>query len=539
MGLSIIWIFGTNYLVDVYVPQEYTRAVERVKELLYVFVTGLIFYFYILKSRKEKEGILSTLINSMVDAVNFKDGEGRWIEANRYSLNLFELEDVDYKGKTNQELAVLSRMGSNLLNTCEHTDMETWEKGIIHQDEEILVGKDGKPRTFDTIKIPLFNEDGSRLGLVVIGRDISEKKRVKSLLEENKQRYQSLFDYNPDMVYMLDKEGVITNLNPQFETITGYKAEKAMGIPVLKVLPKSIRGEISQLIQSVLNDRKPATFELSARHKNGQALTLHCVSVPMIINNEVSGIIGYAKDLTKIRETEEKLKATEKLSVVGELAASVAHEIRNPLTSLIGFVQLIQMDEEKHKNYFKIMLDELNRINHIVGELLLLAKPQKIHYRQADLHDILHDVISLLRTEASFYNVQIDFSSDNVPAVIECEPNQLKQLFINVIKNAIEASPAGNTVSVRLEAADKEQLAIRIKDNGSGMPREKLDKLGEPFYSSKEKGTGLGLTVSFKIVQAHNGNIQFMSQENSGTEVIIKLPADAGMEDSHLGLHQK
>ncbi|MDM5327278.1 ATP-binding protein [Neobacillus sp. CF12] len=401
---SFIWIYVSNYVITHYIPSSFDYYVERGKEIFYIIVTGGIFYFFILNkeelnSTKEQEKRLSTLINSMVDFVNFKDGEGRWIQANDFGLKLFQLENVNYLGKKDSELAQYTEFYSDALKYCEVSDEETWENGTVTRCEEVVPLPDGTSKIFDTIKVPLFHEDGSREGLVIIGRDI-----------------------------------------------------------------------------------------------------------------------------TTLRQTEERLSRTEKLSVVGELSASVAHEIRNPLTSLKGFVQLLQMEDDKHQDYYQIMLDELNRINHIVGELLLLAKPQHLKYTKMAIQKVLNDVISLLAVEATLYNVQIEVNFPKEDIIIECEPNQLKQLFINVIKNSIEASQNDSTITISLFRLEQDKISITVKDNGCGISKERLEKIGEPFYSSKEKGTGLGLTVSFKIVQSHNGTINFESEIGTGTLVNITLP---------------
>lgn len=401
---SLIWLYASNYILTHYIPSSLDNYFERGKEIFYILVTGGIFYFFILKKEeldttKEQERRLSTLINSMVDFVNFKDGEGRWIQANDFGLKLFQLENVDYLGKRDSELAEYSEFYAEALKYCEVSDAETWEKRTITRCEEIVPLPDGTSKIFDTIKVPLFHDDGSREGLVIIGRDI-----------------------------------------------------------------------------------------------------------------------------TTLRQTEERLNRTEKLSVVGELSASVAHEIRNPLTSLKGFVQLLQMEDDKHQDYYQIMLDELNRINHIVGELLLLAKPQHLKYTKLAIQKILNDVISLLAVEATLYNVQIESNFPKEDIIIECEPNQLKQLFINLIKNSIEASKSDSKISISLGLIEGNRLAIKIQDQGCGISKERLQKIGEPFYSSKEKGTGLGLTVSYKIVQSHKGNIMFDSEIDHGTTVNITLP---------------
>ena len=526
---SIIWIFGSNYLIQEFVPTPYIGIVDRTKEIFYIILTGSFIYFSYSKQReltdsREDQQRLSTLINSMVDFVNFKDGEGRWIEANEFGLKLFGLEAVDYHGKKDSELANYSEHHGDALRYCELSDEETWKNRVITRIEEVLIMPNGEARTFDTIKVPLFNPDQSRQGLVIIGRDITEKREMAEQLAKSQQQYKSLFEYSPDIVYMLDLNGTITNLNPHFDLITGFKREEMIGRNVTQLLPKNYKKFVPHFIQSVAEEVKPIMYEIKIPHRNGTSMILQCTSVPIIVNGKISGIIGYGRDVTTLRKAEEQLRRTEKLSVVGELSASVAHEIRNPLTSLRGFIQLLQMEDEKHQFYYRIMLDELDRINHIVGELLLLAKPQHLKFSKADIQKLLNDVISLLSTEAIYYNVQIVSSFPDEKVVIECEPNQLKQLFINIIKNAIEASIKGGTVEIVIHQEQSNQVMITVKDTGCGISKERLEKLGEPFYSSKEKGTGLGLTVSFKIVQTHNGTIRFNSQKNQGTSVDISLP---------------
>jgi two-component system, sporulation sensor kinase E len=526
--LSITWIFGTNYLLNLYAPSEFIKVIEHTKEILYVLLAGWFFYFFIskmeeLSASKEEEERLSTLINSMVDFVNFKDGEGRWIQVNDYGLKLFDIENVDYKGKKDSELAEYSNYFSDALRYCEISDEEAWKAGGIIRVEEVLPQPDGTTKTFDTIKVPLFNDDGSRQGLVIMGRDITERKFVETLLEESRQQYRSLFEYSPDIVSMLDLNGTITNLNPQFEKVTGFSREDYIGKNLADLIPDSQRQIVLDKVSSVVENHCPQMFEFEMKHKNGKPLIFQSTSLPIIVNDKIAGIICNSRDVTELRETEERLRRTDKLSVVGELSASVAHEIRNPLTSLKGLVQLLQMEDEKHQLYYQIMIDELNRINHIVSELLLLAKPQQIKYTKADMQIILHDVISLLKTEASLHNIQIEFQVQSHPLMIECEPNQLKQLFINILKNAIEASSAGDVVNITLQSADN-NVTVVVKDQGVGISKELLERIGEPFYSSKEKGTGLGMTVSFKIVQSHNGTIKFKSEPDVGTEVIVQLP---------------
>ena len=188
---SLIWIFGSNYLVHQFVPSSYRFVIERLKEALYVVVSCGFFYSLTKKSEelttsKEEENRLSTLINAMIDFVTFKDGKGRWIKANEFGLKLFQLENVDYRGKSDSELAQYTEFYADALRYCEKSDEETWNNRRITRIEEVVPLPDGSVKTFDTIKVPLFNDDGSRQGLVIIGRDITTLRQAEEQLRNQK-----------------------------------------------------------------------------------------------------------------------------------------------------------------------------------------------------------------------------------------------------------------------------------------------------------------------------------------------------------------
>jgi PAS domain S-box-containing protein len=504
---------------------------NHLEYVLYMIISCCFIYYLLAKQKhfedvEKEEHRLSTLINSMADFVNFKDGEGRWIQANDFGLKLFQLEHVDYRGKRDSELAEYTAFYKEALQYCEKSDEETWEAGTVTRCEEVVPLPDGDRKIFDTIKVPVFHEDGSRKALVVIGRDITERKIAQKKLAESEQRYKSLFDYNPNLVYMIDVNGIATNLNPQFEVITGYNPEAFIGKSLLPLIDEESKEPVLETFRKVIQEGTASSGKkIRIIHKDGTVRVLMCTAVPMMIDDEAAGIIGYCQDVTNMMETEEHLRRSEMLSTVGELAAGIAHEIRNPLTALRGFVQLLQRNDLKQAQYYNIMLNELDRINHIVGELLVLAKPQQLVFEKGDVRHILKDVMALLEPQANFYGIEMLLqTSDDVP-LIDCEINHLKQLFINLIKNSFEAT--ASKVEVRAEKRDDQYIAIQVQDNGCGIPEERLKHLGEPFFSYKEKGTGLGLTVSYRIAEAHKGKIQFTSKLNEGTTVEVLLPIES------------
>ncbi|MFC4319934.1 ATP-binding protein [Litchfieldia salsa] len=235
------------------------------------------------------------------------------------------------------------------------------------------------------------------------------------------------------------------------------------------------------------------------------------------------------RDISESRKSNEIIQQSEKLSVVGELAAGIAHEIRNPLTSLKGFLQLIEhgtTDENARKSYSKVMLAEIERINKIVGELLFLSKPQKVELAQCNLMNLLESVIFLLNTQAILYNIQIQLLGHDRGRnmVIYCDETKIKQVFINLLKNSIESMKVGGVIQIIVNTNDDNSVHIQVVDQGYGIPKEKLEYIGKAFYSSKEGGTGLGLMVSRRIIHDHEGELTIDSLENQGTTVSVSLP---------------
>ncbi|MED0665771.1 ATP-binding protein [Bacillus badius] len=195
-----------------------------------------------------------------------------------------------------------------------------------------------------------------------------------------------------------------------------------------------------------------------------------------------------------------------------------------PSVPLKGFTQL--WGQETHHKYSQIILAELDRIESIMQEFLMLAKPnQEMFFVEKKMNDILRDTIAFMEPEAMLYGVELILELAEELPLARVEEKQIKQVMLNLIKNAIEAMPDGGQVTIRTKKAGDDSIGIEVVDNGVGISQERIPHLGEPFYSNKEKGTGLGLMVSFKIIEHHKGKIFFESEEGKGTKVEIRLPS--------------
>jgi two-component system, sporulation sensor kinase A len=236
------------------------------------------------------------------------------------------------------------------------------------------------------------------------------------------------------------------------------------------------------------------------------------------------------RDISERKKNEELLINSEKLYVAGQLAAGIAHEIRNPLTSLKGFLQLMESGRTANRNYYDIMKSELVRIESIVSELLMLSKPQIYELAEKDVREIMEDTVTLLEAQAIMHDIEIDYEGGSEALWVFGVENQIKQVFINVIKNAIEAMIDGGAIHVRC-MREGDEVIVRIRDEGPGIASAQLSKMGQPFYTTKEKGTGLGLMVSYKIVDNHRGRIAVLSEVGKGTTMDVVLPYQRATRD--------
>lgn len=352
--------------------------------------------------------------------------------------------------------------------------------------------------------------------------DITEHKEMEMRLSEREARYRSLIQHAPVGICAVNLDGYPTEANPAFEFLTGYSMEELLSMNFQELIFPSIREDVVINSKTVL-DKSPHIGEITIKHKSGSPIDVVAIRSPIIIHGETKGIYFLIRDISDKKQTDELLQQAEKLSLIGELAAGIAHEIRNPLTSLRGFIQLFKSGYIDDKSmHYEIMISEIDRINEIVSELLLLAKPSGETVETRSMAKELGHVITLLEAESNLFNVTIrrDFE-DNLP-FIRCQIN-MRQVFINLLKNSIEAMPKGGEIVVQLKRIE-DKICIRFIDQGCGIPQDQLVKLGQPFFTTKDTGTGLGMMVSQRIVQTHGGIMQIESQEGKGTTVEIMLP---------------
>ncbi|SDN99532.1 PAS domain S-box-containing protein [Paenibacillus sp. yr247] len=244
---------------------------------------------------------------------------------------------------------------------------------------------------------------------------------------------------------------------------------------------------------------------------------------------KIVGAYVIFKDVTNMRSLEEMVQRSDRLAMIGQIAAGTAHEIRNPLTSIKGFLQVLRrtfevQGMEKEQSYTVVMLEEIDRINELVNEFLLLSKPKHVSYERIDVTEVLRGILPIINNEAILYNVHLQYeASYHLPEVI-ADKELLKQVFLNVCKNGIEAMADGGTLTISEKVDTVERnVSIDIHDTGSGIPMFVIDKIFDPFFTTKDTGTGLGLSVCQRIIHDMGGTIR-VSSKGFGTTFTISIP---------------
>lgn len=325
-------------------------------------------------------------------------------------------------------------------------------------------------------------------------------------------------------IIVTDKFGNVTEFNQFAEKITDCSKEAIIGRSIFEFEP------IGKYIYGVLKKgEKHEDIELT--FTNSLPQNFICLFDALPIYDDKSELIGaYAqfRDITDRRLLENQVIVSEKLSAIGKLAAGLAHEIRNPLTAITGFIQLLKnryAANQPEARYIEIVHNELLRVNKLVSNFVVMARPGVPDKKRCVLQEILQETVQFMESQAILKNVAIQAEFHDDPVVLLIDPMQIKQVLINLIQNAIEAMTSGGNIHVLLEEdADKNEVKIKICDTGVGMTEEELKQILNPFFTTKENGLGLGLSVCYRIVESHKGRIEVTSRKGAGTTFTIVLP---------------
>ncbi|MGQ3542931.1 PAS domain S-box protein [Bacillus cereus] len=479
--------------------------------------------------RATKE-LLESFIKHNLDAITISDREGHILQANKAYEKIFGWSSQEIIGKRLPCVPDFL-MEESLKNIQKILTGES----VVTRLETVRQRSDGSLLDVSLTVSPILDVRGNVIALSAICRDISERKqaererhRLHQQLRDSEMKYRALIEQATDAVYVVELNednapSRFIEVNPVGCRRFGYSREELLSLSFSNIVPQDSQ-MIVRLLEKIKKGETSFTLQDEYVFPTGKVITTE-FSVRVFNLNGKKVFLSISRDITERLKTEELLRKSEKLAVVGQLATVMAHEINNPLTAMKGFMQLLKSTEnENNQGYINIVSSEIERIESITTEFMAVAKPQVVKMQPNNISVLMDQVLMLLQPQAMMHNIKFRIDLNPGIPLISCEGNQLKQVFVNILKNAIESMPMGGEILIQINILDNNQVSIRFIDQGCGIPKERIPYLGEPFYSIKEEGIGLGLMICYKIIETHQGKIFIKSEMNKGTTVEVTLP---------------
>jgi len=444
--------------------------------------------------------LIADIINNMQDGFYVLDNQWKFTYVNKMVEELVQ--------KTREEL-----INHDFLGFTPEAGGDFFE--LFQQTK-----KDGVPRSFERLghiqqdrwyQITLYP---SQYGLSVFYCDITERKLSGEKLMKAQVEKISILESMTDCFFAMNRNWQFTYINCAAETAFGKSRDELLGTKLTELM--KVDDTALRHYNEVMSEQKSVTFELISEALGGKWLEISAYPTE-------TGMTCYFSDITSRKISEKEFARLERLNLVGQLAAGIGHEIRNPMTTVRGYLQLLGTKPvyAAQKSTFELMISELDRANAIITEFLSLAQTKPTEHKSQNLNDLLNNLYPLLEADAFTQNKQISFIPGEIPD-LALNGKEISQLVLNLTRNGLEAMPQGGCLRVKSYVEDG-QVVLAIEDEGCGIPPENLSKVGTPFFTTKDTGTGLGLATCYKIVEAHNAKIRIDSSSR-GTTFFIVFP---------------
>ncbi len=471
--------------------------------------------------------LLEAIVNSSKDAIITKDLSGIITSWNPAAEHIFGYTPEEIIGQPVLKLIPLS------LQYEEPVILRRLQMGEqITNFETRRVTKYGKEVIVSLTISPLKDKEGRVLGISKMARDITHEKQL------NEVRFQlaAIVESSDDAIMTKNLNGIITSWNRAAERIFGYSAREMIGASILNLIPEDLRSEEETIIRKIQLGERIDHYETVRLTKSGERLDVSLTISPL---KDASGkIIGASKVLRTIgerKQMEKNLLQAEKIAATGRMAATIAHEINNPLESVLNLIYLARTnasDTSEVVSYLNTAEQELLRVSHI-------AKQTLGYYREHSaalpvrLADLVTDTLHIYESKLVAAGIQVQTRFSSCPQIV-LRKGEMMQVISNLVTNAIYAMPSGGTLTTSVQEAvesDRRGLLLSVEDTGEGIPAENLKKIFEPFFTTRRSvGTGIGLWVTTEFIKGHKGKIDVQSSVDAashGTRMSIFLPFDS------------
>jgi PAS domain S-box-containing protein len=467
---------------------------------------------------------LAAIVDSSDDAIVSKNLNGIIISWNSAAARLFGYSADEIIGKS--------------ILTVIPPELHYEEEGIlrriragerIEHYETVRMKKGGERFPISVTISPIRGEDGTIIAASKIARDISDRKRF----DESRFRLAAIVESADDAIISKDLNGIVRTWNQGAARMFGYGAEEIIGTPILRLFPEELKYEEDGILSKLRRGERIHHYETRRMKKNGEIFDVSVNISP--ICDETGKVIGaskIARDISDKKKLERLLLQSEKLAATGRMAAAVAHEINNPLESVVNLIFLARQNSAPESRVSRLLMtaeEELERVAHIARQTLGYYKdtsaPIELH-----IHDLLENVLTVYSAKTLSVGIAVDTRFEDLQKIVVSKGEML-QVFSNVMANAIDAMPAGGVLKVssrKVFSGSQDGIQVLIQDTGKGIEPNHLGRIFEPFFTTKgDLGTGIGLWVVRQLVERRGGQVSITSSTSadaSGTTVTIFLP---------------
>jgi PAS domain S-box-containing protein len=540
--------FGTTFQksLESSIKKKSTENIECELKTKASNLLNISLFLSLLKNNQDNDSVVFVSARDITEQRNAQRQLLRFANALHYTVNPTEITDPDgkliYVNPAFEKVTGYSReeligKNPNILNSGKHSK-EFWQKmwreiesGKVWTGEIENKHKDGHPIYEYLLISPIIDPGGKIIGYLGTHQDLTEQRRLEKELQERQLYLAAILQDSADAIIGLDLENRIRSWNQGAEKIYGYKEKEIIGKNFAVLVPFELvhSGELEKIDEIVKTKGYISNYETERLTKDGKKISIQLTRT--LIKDSKGNVIGTSaivRDVTELKRLKRQISHAEKLSVVGQLAAGIAHEVGNPLTSISSLVQIIQMTTNDNfaKEKLELVKNQINRIAKTIRELVDFSRPSNYEVKLTDLNKVIQDAVNIVRYGKKSRDINFILELDNELPWITLVQDQIIQVFINLLLNAVDAMEGKPGEIKILSKLKKQNIQVMIVDKGKGIPDEIRNKIFEPFFTTKKvgDGTGLGLWVSYGIVKNFGGEIDVESGIGIGSTFTVSLP---------------
>jgi two-component system sensor kinase FixL len=487
---------------------------------------------------QEEPNLVSAVLDTISALVVVLDPQGRIVRFNQACERTTGYTFDEVQGKCVWELFLIPEETESVKAVFEELRVDQFP----NTHENFWITKDGRRRLIAWSNTTLLNLAGSVAHVIGTGIDITERRQAEEALLGTDTRTRAILEAAVNGIITIDEKGIIESFNQAAERLFGYPAEEVIGQNVSMLMPSPYRemhdSRIARYLETGVKKIIGIEREATGQRKDGTVFPV-TLTISELRLDDRRIFTGIVHDITEHKRAEQEMQRVDRLTLVGQLASGLAHEIGTPLNVIAGNAELLRMQLQSQSVDFAeldAIIEQADRITRLIERLLTFARAKEESMEPISLHEPLSHALRLLEARFRREAITVIVEAPADLPLVRGTVDQLEQVFLNIMVNAWHAMPDGGTITIQACETNDQRVQITFRDTGLGMSAAELERAFEPFYSTKEHGTGLGLAISQQIIDSHRGSLRLDSTLGEGTVVIIELPrGDAEPGGKRLG----